>query len=161
MKTRIKKINELMKFISEEERAFFANKSGNNLIANFQLIDTVLHYQDEYEGICCPINSKILPGDLNEWISHGMDIRCQILEFTKFIETGKPQGLLSRYWGISFESQFKIFKKCKEIGFIDQDELSFYDYTLSKDIFLCQICKQQKAVWISEEKIHFCEDCSR
>jgi hypothetical protein len=159
MEKRILKINSLMTTIAKEERHFFLNEK-KGIMAKFELLHKVLHYKDEYEGISRPITSKMTAGDIMDWVSHGNTIRHQILEFTKFIETGKPQRILSRYWGISFKSQLVILKKAKSISFIDQIDFCFHDYTAKRDRYLCKKCKEKEALWKDSADKHYCEDCA-
>jgi len=158
---RIQKVNELIKTIAQEDRAFFKNKEGNGLIANFKLKDKKLCYQDEWKGHCRRINSKMLPKDIIDWVSHGHTIRSQVLEFTDFIEKGEPKkGMLSRYWGISIESQIKIHKKAHELGYLDGDRgFSFHDYTEKKDRYVCDECGEREAFSKCEKGMYLCPAC--
>jgi len=162
MQDRCDAINALIKKISEEERAFFLNKEGNGMIANFQLREGRIFYQDEWKGICREIKSTTDTAKLNEWVSHGHSLRSQIIEFAKFIRTGEKGSMLSRYWGVSFESQYHIHKKAKEVGYYDQIGFVFHDYGQDKDRYLCGKCDEVEAEYKEENKHHrqLCRKCN-
>jgi hypothetical protein len=160
MLERIQRINELIKLISEQERTFFLNKDGNGLIANFRLTEGLLFYQDEWKGEIREITKRTDWVKISDWVSHGSGIRQQIIEFSKFIFTGESQKMLSRYWGISFESQVIIHKKAHEIGFIEGNNgFIFHDYKERKDRYCCDECGINEAFSKCEKGTLLCSMC--
>lgn len=133
MKKRIQQINSLIKLISEQDNGFFRRKEGKCL-ANFKLKDNKLFYQDERKGEEREITKRTKWTNLYKWVCHGSTLCTQIIEFAQFIFTGKPQQLVSRYWGISHKSQRVIHQKAFDIEFIDYKEFTFHDYDKKKDI---------------------------
>ncbi len=156
---RVEAVNELIKEIANQERAFFLNKSGNGLIANFQLKDSKLYYQDEEEGETKEITTKNDPVKLEEWVSHGSTIRQQIIAFATYIFTGEPQKMLSRYWGISFDAQKTIHKKAYNLGYIAYKGFVFHDYGKKYDRYLCDECGENEAFSKCEKGSYLCPMC--
>jgi hypothetical protein len=119
VKTRLQNINKLIDVIaSMEGKAFFKNNgAGHN--AYFTLKANNLYFTEEWQGKEIPINENSNCFKLE--LHHGSTLSQQIVDFGKFILTGKMQGLFTRYWGYTREQLKPIHDFAIEIGFTDQD----------------------------------------
>jgi hypothetical protein len=122
---RMNKINELIEVISSVDRRFFYSKNKDR-VGKF-IEGNKLFYIDEYTG------EKVYPYySGRKKFSHGGTLWGLVNDFREWIITGKLSngkngygGLYCPHWGYTVEGMDKVVTKGKEIGFLEDDALSY------------------------------------
>ena len=119
---RLKKVNNLIKFISERGRGFFKSKS----LASICIINNRFYFFDDYsEQMIYMWNNKRW-----QWrFSHGGTLRQLLLKLKNYVITGQPLIFIIPYtfqneniWGYPEDDAKEIEDYAKSLGLIEYKE---------------------------------------